>query len=44
MVNSTWTSDHIRQLFVAVRRPRIVYPPCDTKSLQVLLERACIQG
>jgi hypothetical protein len=44
MVNSTWTCDHIRQLFVALRRPRIVYPPCDTKRLRVQLHRACVCG
>lgn len=37
MVNSSWTYDHIHFLWVfARRRTHIVYPPCDTKSLQNL--------
>jgi len=37
MVNSSWTHGHIYFLWVfARRRTHIVYPPCDTKSLQNL--------
>ena len=37
MVNSTWTYGHINFLWLfARRRIHILYPPCDTKSLQSL--------
>lgn len=35
LVNSSWTANHIAQLFIVWRRPKIVYPPCDTSSFQV---------
>ena len=35
MVNSSWTAGHIAQLWWRWQPPTIVYPPCDTKSLQV---------
>ena len=37
MVNSSWTAGHIAQLWWRWQPPTIVYPPCDTKSLQVSL-------
>lgn len=36
MVNSSWTAGHIRQLWWRWREPALVYPPCDTESLQRL--------
>eukprot|EP00850_Spirogloea_muscicola_P012568 SM000082S22810 [mRNA] locus=s82:71980:74285:- [translate_table: standard] len=41
MANSSWTQAHIRCLWGERRRPiRLVYPPCNTDSLQALpLER-----
>eukprot|EP00891_Asterochloris_glomerata_P007701 jgi/Astpho2/7701/Aster-02580 len=36
MVNSSWTAGHIAQLWWRWQPPTIVYPPCDTKSLQDL--------
>lgn len=35
-VNSTWTRDHIQSIWRVPRRTRIVFPPCDTTSLQQL--------
>ncbi|KAG9446768.1 hypothetical protein H6P81_012896 [Aristolochia fimbriata] len=41
MVNSSWTKAHIEELWKIPCRTRRVYPPCDTKALQVLpLERS----
>lgn len=40
MANSSWTAEHIRQLFLAWAPPALVYPPCDTADLAALpLER-----
>lgn len=40
MANSSWTLEHLRQLFWAWREPLRVYPPCDTADLAALpLER-----
>jgi alpha-1,2-mannosyltransferase len=37
MANSSWTADHIRQLWWAQgKSPALVYPPCDTTELQRL--------
>lgn len=38
MVNSTWTLNHIRQLWWRSRHrpPALVYPPCDTEALRRL--------
>jgi len=36
MVNSSWTCGHIRRLWLLTRKPHIVFPPCDTTSLQGL--------
>eukprot|EP00048_Salpingoeca_helianthica_P016623 m.233338 g.233338 ORF g.233338 m.233338 type:complete len:483 (+) comp19067_c0_seq1:610-2058(+) len=36
MVNSTWTSNHIVHIWRNPTRTHIVYPPCDTASLQQL--------
>ena len=37
MVNSTWTQRHIRTLWLRTKRStHIVYPPCDTATLQAL--------
>lgn len=36
IVNSTWTADHIRQLWWNWNAPIIVFPPCDTVALQQL--------
>ena len=37
MVNSTWTQRHIRTLWLrSARSTHIVYPPCDTATLQSL--------
>ena len=37
MVNSTWTQRHIRTLWLRTKRStHIVYPPCDTATLQSL--------
>lgn len=33
MVNSTWTQDHIMQLWGVPNKTSIVYPPCDIKKL-----------
>eukprot|EP01104_Vermistella_antarctica_P014549 TRINITY_DN4606_c0_g1_i8.p1 TRINITY_DN4606_c0_g1~~TRINITY_DN4606_c0_g1_i8.p1 ORF type:complete len:414 (-),score=75.81 TRINITY_DN4606_c0_g1_i8:1382-2623(-) len=34
MVNSTWTQNHINDIWGIPDRTHIVYPPCDTDSLQ----------
>lgn len=40
MANSSWTAEHIRQLFLSWAPPVRVYPPCDTADLAALpLER-----
>ena len=36
MVNSRWTYNHIARLWRSPARIRLVYPPCDTHSLQQL--------
>jgi alpha-1,2-mannosyltransferase len=36
MVNSSWTSAHIQQLWWSLKEPALVYPPCDTTDLQRL--------
>jgi glycosyltransferase involved in cell wall biosynthesis len=36
MVNSSWTSAHIQQLWWSLKEPALVYPPCDTSDLQKL--------
>ncbi|EDQ87667.1 uncharacterized protein MONBRDRAFT_27085 [Monosiga brevicollis MX1] len=37
MTNSSWTHNHIRQLwFGSPRHARVVYPPCDTSGLEHL--------
>lgn len=36
MVNSTWTNNHIRYLWRFAKKTDIVYPPCDTQSLEDL--------
>jgi alpha-1,2-mannosyltransferase len=36
MVNSSWTSAHIQQLWWSLKEPALVYPPCDTTDLQLL--------
>jgi alpha-1,2-mannosyltransferase len=36
MVNSSWTSAHIQQLWWSLKEPALVYPPCDTSDLQLL--------
>jgi len=39
MVNSTWTYNHIKSLWMFAswrKRIHIVYPPCDTRSLETL--------
>lgn len=44
MVNSSWTSGHILQLWKSPKITEIVYPPCDTAALAELpLERAPIE-
>ncbi|XP_026386859.1 GDP-Man:Man(3)GlcNAc(2)-PP-Dol alpha-1,2-mannosyltransferase-like [Papaver somniferum] len=41
VVNSSWTQAHIVKLWGIPRRTKRIYPPCDTKGLQVLsLERS----
>lgn len=40
VANSSWTAEHVRQLFLAWAPPARVYPPCDTADLSALpLER-----
>ena len=40
MANSSWTAEHVRQLFLSWVPPERVYPPCDTADLAALpLER-----
>ncbi|CAN6458422.1 unnamed protein product [Victoria cruziana] len=40
MVNSSWTKAHIDRLWKVPERTRMVYPPCNTSTLQALpLER-----
>lgn len=40
MANSSWTADHVSQLFWAWRLPAVVHPPCDTAQLaQLPLQR-----
>jgi hypothetical protein len=40
MANSSWTAEHVRQLFLSWVPPLRVYPPCDTADLAALpLER-----
>jgi hypothetical protein len=40
MANSSWTAEHVRQLFLSWAPPERVYPPCDTADLAALpLER-----
>lgn len=34
MVNSTWTQNHINQLWQLAYKTRIVYPPCDVKLFE----------
>ena len=36
MVNSSWTRKHVRQLWWKLEDPKRVYPPCNTKALQVV--------
>ncbi|KAG2488628.1 hypothetical protein HYH03_012800 [Edaphochlamys debaryana] len=36
MANSSWTRDHIRNLWSWGKPPALVYPPCDTTELQRL--------
>lgn len=36
MVNSTWTQSHINAIWKVPQRTNIVYPPCNTESLQEL--------
>ena len=36
MVNGTWTHNHIKDLWRC--HPRIVFPPCDTKELLVIID------
>ncbi|KAL0031056.1 hypothetical protein WJX77_001677 [Trebouxia sp. C0004] len=36
IVNSTWTADHIRQLWWKWKAPTVVFPPCNTLTLQQL--------
>ena len=36
MVNSSWTRRHVAELWWKRGRPTVVYPPCDTKGLQLL--------
>ena len=36
MVNSTWTRNHINAIWKVPQKTALVYPPCDTKSLQEL--------
>ncbi|KAK9761616.1 asparagine-linked glycosylation protein, partial [Basidiobolus ranarum] len=36
MVNSTWTKNHILELWHNPQNTRVVYPPCDTSRLQML--------
>ncbi|ORX98574.1 UDP-Glycosyltransferase/glycogen phosphorylase [Basidiobolus meristosporus CBS 931.73] len=36
MVNSTWTKNHILELWRNVQNTRTVYPPCDTSRLETL--------
>ena len=40
IVNSSWTANHIRQLWWRIGNPICVFPPCNTDALQRLpLER-----
>jgi alpha-1,2-mannosyltransferase len=32
LVNSTWTRDHIHELWRVPRRTRVVFPPCSAKQ------------
>ena len=36
MVNSSWTRGHVNELFRIPKRTHLVYPPCDTTTLQRL--------
>ena len=36
IVNSTWTAGHIRQLWWKWKAPTVVFPPCNTLTLQQL--------
>lgn len=36
MVNSTWTQNHVNDIWRVPKRTTIVYPPCDTTSLLVI--------
>lgn len=36
IVNSTWTAGHIRQLWWKWEAPTVVFPPCNTLTLQQL--------
>jgi len=36
IVNSTWTAGHIRQLWWTWKAPTVVFPPCNTLTLQQL--------
>lgn len=36
MVNSSWTLNHIRQLWAIAERTRLVYPPCNTDAYLAL--------
>ncbi len=36
VVNSTWTAGHIRQLWWKWKAPTVVFPPCNTLTLQQL--------
>jgi alpha-1,2-mannosyltransferase len=34
MVNSNWTANHVRNIWKCAERTTVVYPPCDTTTLQ----------
>lgn len=36
MTNSSWTADHVAQLFWSWQLPAVVHPPCDTAELSRL--------
>ncbi len=36
MVNSSWTKAHVERLWWRLDSPRLVHPPCNTRSLSAL--------
>ena len=38
MVNSTWTQEHINQIWSLTYRTKIVYPPCDVEKFKAVFD------